>query len=101
MCRVIRRRPVKPTSLYGNTTTGCTAHARMSTHTQQDVCCLMGDPVAENPTHYMLEKAFAVADLDWRFLTFEVSADDFEAALAGAGSSIFAASCLRRRTAAA
>ena len=44
----------------------------------------MGDPVAENPTHYMLEKAFAVADLDWRFLTFEVSADDFEAALAGA-----------------
>jgi shikimate dehydrogenase len=44
----------------------------------------MGDPVAENPTHYMLEKAFAVADLDWRFLTFEVSADDFEAALKGA-----------------
>jgi shikimate dehydrogenase len=53
----------------------------MSTHTQQDVCCLMGDPVAGNPTQYMLEKAFAAADLDWRFLTFEVSADDFEAAL--------------------
>jgi shikimate dehydrogenase len=32
----------------------------------------------------MLEKAFTVADLDWRFLTFEVSADDFEAALQGA-----------------
>lgn len=44
----------------------------------------MGDPVAGNPTQYMLEKAFAVADLDWRFLTFEVSAADFEAALAGA-----------------
>jgi len=56
----------------------------MATHTQQDVCCLMGDPVAGNPTQYMLEKAFAVADLDWRFLTFEVSAADFEAALAGA-----------------
>lgn len=52
-------------------------------HAQQDVCCLMGDPVAENPTHYMLEKAFIVADLDWRFLTFEVSAADFEAALRG------------------
>jgi shikimate dehydrogenase len=32
----------------------------------------------------MLEKAFAMADLDWRFLTFQVSANDFEAALRGA-----------------
>lgn len=56
----------------------------MSTHPQQDVCCLMGDPVAGNPTQYMLEKAFAVANLDWRFLTFEVSAVDFELALKGA-----------------
>jgi shikimate dehydrogenase len=44
----------------------------------------MGDPIAGNPTQYMLEKAFAIADLDWRFLTFEVSAADFEAALKGA-----------------
>jgi shikimate dehydrogenase len=44
----------------------------------------MGDPVAGNPTQYMLEKAFAVADLDWRFLTFEVPPADFEAALRGA-----------------
>jgi shikimate dehydrogenase len=43
----------------------------------------MGDPVAGNPTQYMLEKAFAVADLDWRVLTFEVSAADFDAALKG------------------
>jgi shikimate dehydrogenase len=56
----------------------------MSTRTQQDVCCLMGDPVAGNPTQYMLEKAFAVADLDWRFLTFEVPAGDFETALKAA-----------------
>ena len=55
----------------------------MSTHPQQDVCCLMGDPIAGNPTQYMLEKAFAVADLDWRFLTFEVSAAEFEGALKG------------------
>ena len=39
--------------------------------------------MAGNPTQYMLEKAFAVADLDWRFLTFEVSAADFDAALKG------------------
>lgn len=56
----------------------------MAKQPQQDVCCLMGDPVAGNPTQYMLEKAFAVADLDWRFLTFEVTAAEFEAALKGA-----------------
>ncbi len=41
----------------------------------------MGDPIAGNPTQYMLEKAFAVADLDWRFLTFEVPSANFETAL--------------------
>ena len=44
----------------------------------------MGDPVAGNPTQYMLEKAFEVGRLDWRFLTFEVPALDFEGALRGA-----------------
>ena len=55
----------------------------MSTHPQQDVCCLLGDPVAGNPTQYMLEQAFNAAHLDWRFLTFEVPAVDFEGALRG------------------
>ena len=44
----------------------------------------MGDPVAGNPTQYMLEKAFDAARLDWRFLTFEVSPLDFEGAIRGA-----------------
>lgn len=56
----------------------------MANSTQQDVCCLMGDPVAGNPTQYMLEKAFEVADLDWRFLTFQVPSEQFETALNGA-----------------
>lgn len=56
----------------------------MAHQPQQDVCCLMGDPVAGNPTQYMLEKAFAAGRLDWRFLTFEVPAEDFEGALRGA-----------------
>lgn len=43
----------------------------------------MGQPVAGNPRHYMLEAAFAVADLDWRFLTFEVVEEDFARALDG------------------
>ncbi len=56
----------------------------MTSHPQQDVCCLIGDPIAGNPTQYMLEKAFGAARLDWRFLTFEVPALDFEGALRGA-----------------
>lgn len=44
----------------------------------------MGEPIAGNPTQYMLEKAFEAARLDWRFLTFEVPALDFEGALRGA-----------------
>ena len=56
----------------------------MSSQPQQDVCCLMGAPVVGNPTQYMLEQAFECARLDWRFLTFEVSAEEFEDALRGA-----------------
>jgi shikimate dehydrogenase len=44
----------------------------------------MGQPIAGNPTQYMLEKAFEAARLDWRFLTFEIPAMDFEGALRGA-----------------
>lgn len=56
----------------------------MTNQPQQDVCCLMGDPVAGNPTQYMLEKAFDAARLEWRFLTFEVPPLEFEGALRGA-----------------
>jgi len=38
---------------------------------QQIVCC-MGQPVAGNPTQFMMERAFAAAGLDWRYLTLEV-----------------------------
>lgn len=44
----------------------------MSSSIQEVVCCL-GHPVAGNPTQYMMEKAFAAAGLDWKYLTFEVS----------------------------
>ena len=35
-------------------------------------CCLIANPVAGNPTHYLIEQAFAHKGLDWRFMTFEV-----------------------------
>lgn len=35
-------------------------------------CCLIACPVAGNPSQYMVEQAFALKGLDWRFMTFEV-----------------------------
>lgn len=39
----------------------------------QELVCCMGQPVAGNPTQFMMERAFAAAGLDWRYLTLEVS----------------------------
>lgn len=38
----------------------------------QKIVCCMGQPVAGNPTQFMMERAFAAAGLDWRYLTLEV-----------------------------
>ena len=43
----------------------------------------MGQPVAGNPTQYMMEKAMKAARLDWRYLTFEVPPERLGAAVAG------------------
>jgi shikimate dehydrogenase len=49
----------------------------------QEIVCCMGQPVAGNPTQFMMEKAFAAAGLDWRYLTFEVPAGKLPDAMAG------------------
>ena len=54
----------------------------MSANLQEVVCCL-GQPVAGNPTQYMMEKAFAAAGLDWRYLTFEVPPERLADAMKG------------------
>jgi shikimate dehydrogenase len=38
----------------------------------QEIVCCLGQPVAGNPTQFMMERAFAAAGLDWRYLTLEV-----------------------------
>lgn len=43
----------------------------------------MGQPVAGNPTQYIVEKAFAAAGLDWRYLTLEVSPERLADAVRG------------------
>lgn len=49
----------------------------------QEIVCCMGQPVAGNPTQFMMEKAFAAARLDWRYLTLEVTPDHLADAMRG------------------
>jgi shikimate dehydrogenase len=46
-------------------------------------CCLIANPVAGNPTHYLVEQAFAHKGLDWRFMTFEVEPERLGDAMRG------------------
>jgi len=49
----------------------------------QDLVCCMGQPVAGNPTEFMMERAFAAAQLDWRYLTCEVPPENLASAVQG------------------
>ena len=49
----------------------------------QEIVCCMGQPVAGNPTQFMMEHAFAAAGLDWRYLTLEVAPDSLGDAVRG------------------
>jgi shikimate dehydrogenase len=49
----------------------------------QPIVALLSDPVGGNPTQYMIEKAFAHHDLDWRYLTFEVTSEELGDAVRG------------------
>ena len=39
----------------------------------QEIVAVFGQPVAGNPTQFMMERALAQAGLDWRYLTLEVA----------------------------
>jgi len=43
----------------------------------------MGQPVGGNPTQFMMERAFAAAGLDWRYLTLEVPPEKLADAVRG------------------
>jgi shikimate dehydrogenase len=55
----------------------------VSSASLQEIVCCMGQPVAGNPTQYMLEKAFAAAGLDWRYLTLEIPPEQLGDAVRG------------------
>ncbi len=49
----------------------------------QEIVCCMGQPVAGNPTQFMMERAFAALGLDWRYLTLEVPPEKLGDAVRG------------------
>lgn len=49
----------------------------------QELVSCFGQPVAGNPTQYMMERAFAHHGLDWRYLTLEVTPEDLADAVRG------------------
>ena len=53
------------------------------TSSLQEICSLFGQPVAGNPTQYMIEKAFLQHGLDWRYLSLEVSPEGLADAIRG------------------
>jgi shikimate dehydrogenase len=55
----------------------------VSSASLQEIVCCIGQPVAGNPTQYMMEKAFVAAGLDWRYLTLEVPPEKLADAVCG------------------
>ncbi|MEX2091449.1 MAG: shikimate dehydrogenase [Pirellulales bacterium] len=55
----------------------------MTSATLIEKCCLIASPVAGNPTHFMVEQAFLLAGLDWRFMSFEVDPKELGDAMRG------------------
>lgn len=56
----------------------------MSDSSLLEKCCLIGEAVGGDPTHFMIERAFAELGLDWRFMSFETTPERLAEAVAGA-----------------
>ncbi|MCA9179992.1 MAG: hypothetical protein KDA51_01030, partial [Planctomycetales bacterium] len=49
----------------------------------QPIVCCLGERVAGKPTQFLLERAIAVNELDWRAITIQLAAHDLPIAIAG------------------
>lgn len=50
---------------------------------KQELTCVFGQPVAENPTQCMMEAAYKACGLEWRYLTIEVAPENLAQAVGG------------------
>ena len=63
----------------------------MSSPAVQPILALLAYPVGGNPLQYVVEKAFAHLNLDWRFLSLEVRRKAWPTPCAACGRWVFAA----------
>jgi shikimate dehydrogenase len=49
----------------------------------QPILVLLGQPIAGNPAQFMMEKAFARREMDWRYLSVEVAPEELGDAVRG------------------
>lgn len=49
----------------------------------REKCCLIGETVGGDPTHFMIARALDTLGLDWRFLSFEVPEERLADAMVG------------------
>lgn len=49
----------------------------------QEIVCCIGQPVAGNPTQFMMQRVLSSAGLDWCYLTLEVAPEDLGDAVRG------------------
>jgi shikimate dehydrogenase len=59
-------------------------HSPISLNPLESITFVFGQPVAGNPTQFIMERAFAAAGLDWRYLTLEVPPERLAEAVKGA-----------------
>ncbi|QDS93272.1 Shikimate dehydrogenase [Roseimaritima multifibrata] len=52
--------------------------------TTQPIACVLGHPIAGNPSQFAIERALASDESDWRFLSLDVAAENLEDAIRGA-----------------
>lgn len=55
----------------------------MTSSTLIEKCCFIANPVAGNPTHYLVEQGFTQKGLDWRFMSFEFEPEKLGDAIGG------------------
>lgn len=73
----------RPAGTARKTSSAKTETIAVSSPAVQPIVALLSYPVGGNPTQYMIEKAFAHHDLDWRYLTFEVTSEGLGDAIRG------------------
>ncbi|QDU12189.1 shikimate dehydrogenase [Gimesia aquarii] len=50
---------------------------------KQELTCVFGQPIAENPSQCMMEAAYKDCGLEWRYQTIEVAPENLEQAIGG------------------